>query len=733
MELHLRGYSWSIFLLLLLGSLTLSCAQRTSANCGLLQQGGQQQLCALFFRELEDAFTEDEDVPYELQKVFFPVGQLPSLQVDVLIEITLDNLPNVTCPELSEGRALSQDIVPLTGTYRFEHRWIRSIISFVIEREELVFLESVNFVAFAASFFNHIDFSRSNLALPDDDNISLVDLSNGNVAFDIHIQENLPCIPEESVMLAAWEDILPWLQLYARDRGAIDRFDEDDRGYPVRIGDTADVIDSDAPLEAGLLLPVLTGMHVLMMIATGLIIMRVIITYSKETLTKSSNSPAVSLYWSNVFMSAVAALVLILGNIILYDVGIDISFIIQSSSRAFTFRIVSDITTGALILLEAAAAILTPKCTCSVHIPTLITHLVCCNRCCNYCATKSRAKKLSWFVQTLALWVQMVFLQLAAASIIPVVVVCLRNPTPSIAFATLMAAVYFCLVVFIAHFLQLMRGEKDSRNSRVTFSLLIQGFVFLVFLGIVACVVVVYLRFVQAGSGTSSAAGVFLSLIPTIGISAVSWFGKKQLLSEEKGKYEIDKENEDNQSGIFKYAAKLRGTLSGKTNSTKQSRASIPNLPSEECHDCEKDSEKVSLSFYKKQRFSAANPLSANDTESLNSDGTEKVSNSTEVGEQLDNDAETEKVSLNIEPNVTTTPHSVSSDETEKVSPSTEPGVPNGQSDIGTESQTVSLYIESSLAVTSHSTEDQLMNVDIRPTELKDEVIANLAIVDTTI
>ena len=206
MEFH----SWSIFLLLLLGSLTLSCAQRTSANCGLLQQGGQQQLCALFFRELEDAFTEDEDVPYELQKVFFPVGQLPSLQVDVQIEITLDNLPNVTCPELSEGRALSQDIVPLTGTYRFEHRWIRSIISFVIEREELVFLESVNFVAFAASFFNHIDFSRSNLGLPDD-NISLVDLSDGNVAFDIHIQENLPCIPEESVMLAAWEDILPWV------------------------------------------------------------------------------------------------------------------------------------------------------------------------------------------------------------------------------------------------------------------------------------------------------------------------------------------------------------------------------------------------------------------------------------------------------------------------------------------------------------------------------------------
>ena len=452
-------------------------------------------------------------------------------------------------------------------------------------------------------------------------------------------------------------------------------------------------------------------MHVLMITAIALIIMRFVITYSKETLTKSSNSPAVSLYWSNVFMSAVAALVLILGNIILYDVGINISFIIQSSSRAFTFRIVSDITTGVLILLEAAAAILTPKCTCSVHIPTLITHLVCCNRCCNYCATKSRAKKLSWFVQTLALWVQMVFLQLAAASIIPVIVVCLRNPTPSIAFATLMAAVYFCLVVFMAHFFQLIRGEKDSRNSRVTFSLLLQAFVFLVFLGIVACVVVVYLRFVQAGSGTSSVTGVFLSLIPTIGIAGVSWFGKKQLLSEEKGEYEIDKENvnDDSQTGISKYTEQIIKTISGRTNSTKQPRASIPNL---ECHDCEKDSEKVSLSFYKKQRFSAANLLSADGTESLNSDGTKKVSNSTEVGEQLDNDAETEKVS-----------------------PSTESGVPNEQSDIDAEShdtETVSLNIEPSVTATPHSANIQFMNIDIQPTEPEIEVIANPAIVDTT-
>ena len=211
MELHrVQGDSWMfLLLLLLLGSFTISCAQlELPANCGLQQQGGQQQqLCSFFFRQLEDAFVNDVDIPFQLQKLFFPVGRLPSLQVDVYADITLDNVPNIRCTEL-RGTALSQGTA--SPTYEFEHRWIRSIISFVIEREELVFLEAVNFVAYAASFFNHIDFSRESIEFPD--NISLVDLSGGDVQFNIHIQ-NLSCIPEESVLLEAWEDILPWVSI----------------------------------------------------------------------------------------------------------------------------------------------------------------------------------------------------------------------------------------------------------------------------------------------------------------------------------------------------------------------------------------------------------------------------------------------------------------------------------------------------------------------------------------
>ena len=454
------------------------------------------------------------------------------------------------------------------------------------------------------------------------------------------------------------------LQLYARNRGGIDQFDEEDRGYPVRIGAIADINNSDAPLEAGLLLPVLTVVHILLIIIIALIVMRFITAYSKETLTSNPKSPAISIYWANVFMSVFAAIGIVSGNLFLYLA--ETAFIEDRSSRAFAFQVTSDVTTTVLVVLELVAAIITPKCTCSVHIPVPITHVLCCYRCCNRCATKNRAKKLSWFVQTLALWVQMVFLQLAAAAIVPVILVCLRNPTPTIAFATLMAAVYFCLVIFIAHFIQLMRGGKDTQSSSLTFSLLLQAAAFLVFLGIVACVVVVYLRFVQAGSGSSSVTGVVLSLIPTIGIAAVSWFAKKQLLSEET-EDEASNGNSDSQTGIAKYVARFRKTISGKT-TAKQRLTSVPNEQSAvdtESHNTD-DTEKVSLNV----EPSASNGQSADDAESLN-----------------DTDA-TEKVSLNIEPDVTATPHSI---------------------------------------------EIRFMTVDFQPTEPEDGVIANPTVVDTNI
>ena len=266
------------------------------------------------------------------------------------------------------------------------------------------------------------------------------------------------------------------------------------------------------------------------MIVTALIIMWVMITYYKETFDPKKLKPAaVSLYWSNVLMSSVAASVILFGNISLYDVEDGIAFLLESSPRVFAFRIASDATTVILVFLELVAAW-------HAH------------------SAKNKAKTCIWVIQIAALWVQMILLQLAAASLLPVVIVCLRNPTPSIAFATLMAAIYFFLVIFIAYFIQIVRDLSDKdrqrkRESSKILSVLLQAFAFLVFLGIVACIVAVYLRFVQAGGGSSSIAGVALSLIPTIGLSAVAGFAKRHLLAEEKGEEDQkDKEKDDGQT-----------------------------------------------------------------------------------------------------------------------------------------------------------------------------------------
>ena len=212
--------AWVNLLLLFVSiSMPWSSAQSTPATCG--QQN--EQSCSFFFDHLEDAFTDDPNIPYTLQRAFFPVGRLPPLRTDIQTEITVTTVPDIDCTD--NGFVFgNQDISSLPNistlcsmyqctsrSYIFEHRWIRTILSFVIEKEDLGFLASVNTIAFAASVFNQIDFSRAEFEFPE--NISIVDLSDSMVRFNIHIQ-NLPCVPEELVLLNAWEDILPWVSSY---------------------------------------------------------------------------------------------------------------------------------------------------------------------------------------------------------------------------------------------------------------------------------------------------------------------------------------------------------------------------------------------------------------------------------------------------------------------------------------------------------------------------------------
>ena len=334
--------------------------------------------------------------------------------------------------------------------------------------------------------------------------------------------------------------------------------DLDHRGYAF--------LESGATPTGGILLPLLTAGQVLMNVVIALIIMRLVTAFyaALSDLEDQENSSVVSIYWANFFLAFLANAVLILGNVVLY---LGINIISNISPNALTYRIISDGTTLGLVLLELIVAIATPK-NDKLYIPFIISHFICFCQCCKCCGNGSGLAFLRKSIHTLAIWVLMIFLQLVAASIVPVIIVCLRNPVPSIAFVTLMASTFFCLIIFIAHLIHISEHMKDS-TSQERFTLILQAFVFLVFFGIVSLVIIVYLSFVRAGTSTGTLAGIFFSLVPSAIISGVAWYTKRNLLNSGS------KKPKRVGSSITKYAGAFHKFLQGEDEELSQ-RESIP-------------------------------------------------------------------------------------------------------------------------------------------------------------
>ena len=249
-----------------------------------------------------------------------------------------------------------------------------------------------------------------------------------------------------------------------------------------------------------------------------------------------------SMYWSVVLFSFIASLAIIAGNAYLY-----IAFrIFQDQSRdAFVFRLISDITTAALIIIGLLVSLFTPH-NPDFFIPFLIRRILCCNVC-SCCCPKGFQNFLRRLIHSIAMWIILIFLQLVISSVLPIAIVCVRNPVPSLAFISLMAAMFGCLVVFGAYFINVFEGDyiathrkKDRRRSslskkiqaRSKLALIANAFIFLVILCITTLVIVIYLDFVRAGADANSVGGLFVSLVPTIILSGVTWIAKRSLFKE---------------------------------------------------------------------------------------------------------------------------------------------------------------------------------------------------------
>ena len=185
----------------------------------------EREICCYLFillNEVDVAFRQ-RDVLYTLRKEFFPSeGALPFL-VDVAVFIEIESVPNVSCNSeeytfrdysISSPPSMSE-CAPLM--YDWKHQWRKTIVSYIIEREDLELLHNTNFVAFAAAAFNNFDtrvFSDDEEGIEDDNstNSSSVSVAGGSTVEFLLTIDYLPCRPDDGVVLEAWEDILPWVR-----------------------------------------------------------------------------------------------------------------------------------------------------------------------------------------------------------------------------------------------------------------------------------------------------------------------------------------------------------------------------------------------------------------------------------------------------------------------------------------------------------------------------------------
>ena len=290
-------------------------------------------------------------------------------------------------------------------------------------------------------------------------------------------------------------------------------------------------------------IPFLTTLHILLQVAIGLTIMKLVPSYyssvsqGKEGKKVKKNSPSVSIFWANVFFAFA---------IDVFFVGIDLFLIISvyggvesaideiitSNNRStletvFAFGMLGTLVTFILVSLQFFVAAGIPKNT-ELHIPGIL-RLLCCFFPC-------RCRRLDgdfWrkALQTLAIWSLMVFLQLVAGSVIPYLVLAIVNPVPSVTFLALGASTLFCLIIFVASLIHIsVEIKKSSCYNRIV--AVVQGLVFIVFLGLVAITVIIYQGVIQSGTSTSFVSGIALSLIPSGIIAILGVAVKFKLLSE---------------------------------------------------------------------------------------------------------------------------------------------------------------------------------------------------------
>ena len=221
-----------VFCTTLLLWLSSTCqAQHTFQTCA-----EDPDTCSYFFDAIRDRFFE-RSILHTLRKAFFPTRGSSPILFDVFMRVRVEQVPNISCTSSEypfANRPITTNIsmtdvcnTCVSQQWNWQHQWSRSIINFVIEREDLEFLQDTNCISFASGFFNNFDattvfsnfdttvfsINRESATIENSTNSSVATTEGEGILRFLLTIPFLPCTPSEELMRRAWEDILPWVGL----------------------------------------------------------------------------------------------------------------------------------------------------------------------------------------------------------------------------------------------------------------------------------------------------------------------------------------------------------------------------------------------------------------------------------------------------------------------------------------------------------------------------------------
>ena len=311
-----------------------------------------------------------------------------------------------------------------------------------------------------------------------------------------------------------------WSKAYARAGGPVPAPSVSDKG---RVSCISCSTQPDATFSS-----IYLAFHIILNFVVGVIL----VAFLPSLIMKPNVSSATpSLFWSSAFIGAPFALIFILTK--LYAViSTMVAAIIRYPSENFHNEAVYMSTEYPLLLLltvELIVAILRSKRS-VLAIPRCMGY--CCSFCCFCCfccCCRPGGRSHSRVARALALWFVIGWLQLIAASVVPVTIVVLTT-SPLLVLATLAMVVsaLFGMVVFLAVLIH-MCSQHDRSKCWILFiySIILVG----VFVKIGLAFLLLLLTVVHGGEVNSIPAFIG-TLVPSAILSIVTWLVKVKVLGK---------------------------------------------------------------------------------------------------------------------------------------------------------------------------------------------------------